>query len=157
MALRPLLLFLLAGFCQCPPLDVRAEINICPSPPDFRPFFAQVPDLGRRLRVACPCVGVHACGYACESMGVPIDSVNVYDLQAGYMETLTQHLQRAGQEIIRLNLGKISGDLLRKDLLQLETPVDFIVAGPPCPPWAGQGNRQGRKVIYIYVSVPGMA
>ena len=75
------LLLLFVGTGRCPPLDVKTEINTCPPVQDFRPFFQRVPDLGRKLRVACPCVGVHACGYALEIVGVPTDAVNVFDLE----------------------------------------------------------------------------
>ena len=28
---------------------------------------------------------------------------------------------------------------------QLERPVDLLIAGPPCPPWAGNGTKSGQK------------
>ena len=66
-------------------LDVSApsaheEVEVCPAVPDFTPFFQQVPSLGRRVRVASPCVGIDACGLALDNMGVPADMCNAYDL-----------------------------------------------------------------------------
>ena len=124
--------------------EAEYEICTCLSIPDFGEFFPRVPDLGRWLRVALPCIGVNACGYALDAMQAPHDAVNVYDLETNYSETLNLQLQTAGQEVIRLNLGKHVGDLLKKGLLELDMPVDFLVAGPPCPPWAGQGCKKGR-------------
>ena len=89
------------------------------------------------------------------AMGVPSDSINVYDLDGGYMAALYNHLKESGMEVIKLNLGKNLGDLLTKGLLQLETPCDILVAGPPCPPWAGQGTHNGmqdcRAAVFIRV------
>ena len=31
---------------------------------------------------------------------------------------------------------------MRVPLEKLQTPVDLLIAGPPCPPWAGQGNKR---------------
>ena len=123
--------------------DLQREIDACPAVPDFSAYFPHVPALGRRLRVALPCVGVNACGYALDAMQVAHDANNVYDLEAGYIDVLTKQLQNAGQEVIRLNLGPDMGNLLKKGLLELEGPVDFLVAGPPCPPWSGQGSKKG--------------
>ena len=57
-------------------------------------------------------MGVHACGHALNLMGVPSDSINVYDLDDGYMAALYNHLKESGMEVIKLNLGKSLGDLL---------------------------------------------
>ena len=79
------------------------------------------------------------------AMGVASDSINIFDLDGGYMACLYNHLKESGMETIKLNLGKTLGDLLSKGLLELETPCDILVSGPPCPPWAGQGNHNGMK------------
>ena len=88
-------------------------------------------------------------------MGVPSDSINVNDIDDGYMAALYNHLKESGMEVIKLNLGKSLGDLLSKGLLELESPCDILVAGPPCPPWAGQGNHNGmndiRAAVFIRV------
>ena len=37
----------------------------------------------------------------------------------------------------------------------LKLPVDLLVVGPPCPPWAGQGNHQAmndpRAKVFVQV------
>ena len=47
------------------------------------------------------------------------------------------------------------GDILKVPLSALELPVDLLVAGPPCPPWAGQGNHQAmndpRAKVFVQV------
>ena len=117
----------------------------CPPLPDYRKHLPQLPDLGRRLRICCPCVGIDGAGHALQTMGCGSSMHNVYDLVHDYREALTSHFQEMGMEVIRLNLGKKAGDILKVPLQELEKPIDFLVSGPPCPPWAGQGKRQGCK------------
>ena len=56
---------------------------------------------------------------------------------------------------ISLHLGATAGNLLHHQLKDLELPVDFLISGPPCPPWAGQGCRRsvqdGRAHVFIPV------
>ena len=117
----------------------------CPPLPDYRKLLPQLPDLGRRLRICCPCVGIDGAGHALQTIGCGSSMHNVYDLVHDYREALTSHFQEMGMEVIRLNLGKKAGDILKVPLEALEKPIDFLVSGPPCPPWAGQGKRQGCK------------
>ena len=126
-------------------LSKREEVDLCPNLPDFKSFFGQVPPLGRRLRVACPCTGVHACGYALQEMSVAADTNNVFDLEDAYWSALHKHLTSMGMQKVVLNLGKTAGDLLKVELDRLELPVDCLISGPPCPPWAACGNKKGQK------------
>jgi hypothetical protein len=80
-------------------------------------------------------------------MQVPSDTINVYDLDEAYLPALVTHLRQAGMENILVNLGKVAGDILKVPLGMLQVPVDFLVAGPPCPPWAAQGNKKGMKDV----------
>jgi site-specific DNA-cytosine methylase len=50
-----------------------------------------------------------------------------------------------GMTLINLHLGETLGDLLRFPIKKLQTPVDFLIAGPPCPPWSGQGCKKSLK------------
>ena len=110
-------------------------------------FIKPLPELGRRLRIAAPCVGIHGSGHACQQMSVDFDSVNVFDLQKSYFPYLQDLLLSHGmhKNNIILNLGKTAGDLLRVPLQDLQGPVDFLICGPPCPPWAGQGKKKSTK------------
>ena len=47
-----------------------------------------------------------------------------------------------GMTVVNLHLGKSLGDLLKVKIQNLGLPVDFIISGPPCPPWAGNGCRR---------------
>ena len=129
-------------------LTVEEQIERCPPVSDFRPFFSKIPDLGRRLHVACPCIGIHACGWAVDAMQVPTNTNNAWDLEYAYHKALLQQLTDAGMIIcdINLHLGAIAGNLLHHQLKDLELPVDFLISGPPCPPWAGQGCKRNFPV-----------
>ena len=60
---------------------------------------------------------------------------------------LRKHLLDSGMSLldIVINLGKDAGDLLKVPLGMLKPPIDVIMAGPPCPPWAGQGLKKSTN------------
>ena len=57
----------------------EAEVAAMPSVPKWNEYFGATPDLGRRLIVAAPCVGINGCSHALKEMGVQADSRNVRD------------------------------------------------------------------------------
>jgi len=69
----------------------------------------------------------------------------VWDLEDGYKTYLTKHFQDATGKIPKLNLGKNNGDLLKVPEETLEGNVDLLIAGCPCPPWAGNGSKKGTS------------
>ena len=121
--------------------NLEADIGKLPSTPDWSQYCPRIPDLGRRLRLASPCVGIHGSGYAMKALGIPTDSTHIYDLEAGYAGCLTEHLLSMGMDPVHisLHLGQSFGDVLKVALSYLRAPIDFLISGPPCPPWAGQG------------------
>ena len=140
-----LLLFGVPCWCVRTEMSIEEQISRCPPRPDLQGLFRPIPPLGRRLRVACPCIGVHTGGHAFDAMNVPEDTINAYDIEPAYYEALLHQLKASGMERIVLNLGKVAGNLMNVKLNNLETPVDILIAGPPCPPFSGQGSRQGLK------------
>ena len=107
-------------------------------------YFEALPSLGRRLRVATPCMGIDGAGHALKLLKCPADIINCYDLEDSYRSCLTKHLHSMGMQVVELHVGKIDGNLLSVPLTSLSRPVDFLISGPPCPPWAGQGKHKGR-------------
>ena len=97
-----------------------------------------------------PCVGIDGCGTALKLMSVPFVANNVMDIEGRYEEYLTQHLGQSN-----LHLGPTKGDVNSISLEGLERPVDMIVSGPPCPPWAGNGKHEGqadaRSTVFLLV------
>jgi site-specific DNA-cytosine methylase len=144
--MRLLSAFILTCLILGSPASVEEDVLSCPAVPDFSSFFPRVPDLGRRLRLACPCIGIDGCGHALKSMGCPSDVLNAYDLEGTYYDALKKHFQEMGMEIMDLHLGEV-GNLLDVDFRNLRRPIDFLVSGPPCPPWSGQGKHKGCKDV----------
>ena len=124
---------------------LKEDIAACPLLPDLSTYFEALPSLGRRLQIATPCMGIDGAGHALKVLGCPTDVHNCYDLQDSYRQVLTHHLKSMGMESITLNLGPVDGNLLNVPLRTLRKPIDFLISGPPCPPWAGQGKHLGRK------------
>ena len=138
---------------------IRKEVDITPAPADLSSFLRQIPPLGRRLRVAAPCVGIHGCGQSLLNMGVGADTINIFDLESGYKHWLDHHLREMGMQVadIELHLGKILGNLLKLPLDRLALPCDLLCCGPPCPPWSGLGNRGAmsdpRALVFVRIVI----
>ena len=59
-------------------------------PWDLRGLVGLVPNFGRRLRVASPCVGINGCGVCLEALGIPSSYNNCWDLEEGYASWLSK-------------------------------------------------------------------
>jgi site-specific DNA-cytosine methylase len=129
----------------------RLQDMVDRTPPlvDVSQFIDALPPFPRPLRVAAPCTGIHGCGEAMSIMKAPIVTNNAFDLQGGYYSCLLQQLLEHGMQRVdidkALRLGKVAGDLMKVALDALDLPVDILICGPPCPPWAGQGNHKNLK------------
>ncbi len=117
---------------------------VCPEPPAWS-HLVNLHKPGRPIKVALPCVGIDGCTRALQLLGVEFKAVNVYDVEARYRNLLQQHFAEAcpAEACPTLHLGRKAGDVLQLDLGDLEA-ADGLVAGPPCPPWAGTGKRGGQ-------------
>ena len=135
--------------CVQPPAEQVRDLSGFPEPNDWASLLPQV-SVHRPLVVSMPCVGIDACGYALESMGVSYSAVNVYDLESRYEAHLRSHLGASCE----LHLGQVEGDLTQH-LCSRGLPCDLLVSGPPCPPWAGNGNKGGAEDARadVFVSV----
>ena len=109
-------------------------------PPDWRVHCKGVIAPKRNLFVAAPCCGcLEASTQVFQGLACNYMLNNVYDLEDGYEDVIKS---LAGDRITKLNLGARSGNLLNTKLEELEGPTDFLLAGPPCPPWAGNGRKK---------------
>ena len=127
--------------------QIADEVAKCPEVVDFSTLIPPLPKLGRRLKIAAPCTGIDGCGTAFKAMGVNVDICCAYDLEPGYREYLLHHFQELGmlRSDYDLHLGPDEGDLLKMPLHRLLPYIDLICAGPPCPPWAGQGLKKSTN------------
>ena len=73
-------LLLLISLLRHAHATVEQEVASTPDSPRWAEYIKPLLPLPRRLRVAAPCIGIHGCAYALESMGVESESCNIYDL-----------------------------------------------------------------------------
>ena len=110
----------------------------------WRAKLPDIPKLGRPLKVALPCVGIDGCTHALKILDTDFQPTNVYDVERGYDDLLRQHYESANSPgTVVLNTGA-SGDICSADFVRLEKP-DALCSGPPCPPWAGLGNKGSQN------------
>eukprot|EP00438_Fugacium_kawagutii_P023391 Skav207555 [mRNA] locus=scaffold1538:16663:17067:+ [translate_table: standard] len=115
------------------------DLEGVPAPLDWRLSLSQsLPALQRPLNVSCPCIGLGNAGRCLQMLGVKYRLVNSCDLLPHLREPLMQ-LEGSLQGI---SLGDIEGDIKNFDIGSLDIPTDMLVAGPPCPPFAANGNRR---------------
>lgn len=112
-----------------------------PEPNDWFNHFPSVPRLARQVHVALPCVGIDGSGWALKLLGANFHCNNVYDLERRYQKYLETYMESAEPP----RLGPDNGDVLKVKLSEWERPVHLLLAGPPCPPWAGNGNHKGAE------------
>lgn len=113
-----------------------------PDPNDWAQFFPKLPRLARPIHVATPCCGIDGCGWALQISGANFRGNNMMDLEHRYRPYLRKYMADDAEPLL---LGKKDGDILKKPLSSWQRPVHFLVAGPPCPPWAGNGNHGGAE------------
>ena len=122
---------------RCFGLKMGSEV-IVPEPNDWKTEFPQL-RLAQPIHIAMPCCGIDGAGWSLRAMGVPFTPNNVYDLETRYKE----YWQGMVEEGSPLHFGKHDGDIVQVELSDLERPVHVLCSGPPCPPWAGNGNKKG--------------
>lgn len=114
-----------------------SDLAHVPEPPDWRTCIHSKPSLERELNVSCPCIGLNNGGRALQMLGVSYKLVNPCDL----IEHLNTCLADLEGSLEGVSLGESAGDMTKMDLKSLTKPVDILLAGPPCPPFASNGNR----------------
>ena len=112
-----------------------------PEPNEWFNHFPTLPRLARQVHVALPCVGIDGAGWALKKLGANFHCNNVYDLERRYQKYLNTYMESAEPP----HLGPNNGDVLKTELCDWERPVHVLLSGPPCPPWAGNGNHNGAE------------
>jgi len=126
-------------------------VSSVPEPNDWAEHLPQVPRLARPFHVALPCCGIDGAGWALKVMKAFYTCNNVYDLEQRYAKYKDEYMKEATPP----HLGPCKGDILKATLSSLERPVHLLLAGSPCPPWAGNGNHGGaqdqRATVFIHI------
>ena len=118
----------------------EADLVGVPEPPDWLQKIGKLPQLPRAIRLCCPCIGINNGGRALKLMGVEYRLVNSCDL-LGHLDQCLGALED-GASLQGVRLGKTHGDIFNVELSELKKPVDVLLAGPPCPPFASNGKRE---------------
>lgn len=93
-------------------------------------------ELDRPLIVCAPCIGINNGGRFLQEVGVRYNLTNSCDI----LSNLSEALIALEGSLEGIKLGK-SGDITQIKLEDLAVPVDVLMAGPPCPPWASNGKK----------------
>ena len=128
------------------------ELEGIPQPPDWSQFTAGLKTPTYCVHIAYPCSGIVGSQHATSSLRAH-QACNVYELEPAYAEILKHVFRHCPTQPV-LHLGEIHGDLLSVPIHDLTCP-DILLSGPPCPPWAGHGNKlsssDSRATVYTTV------
>ena len=108
-----------------------------PTPPWLH-LVGQLPQVtSRKVKLALPCIGLDALGWGLKEAGWESYEVTyAYDIDMNLAPALRQ---LHGEQVSTFHLGP-DGDLLDVDVKSWSR-VDFVVTGPPCPPFSSIGQR----------------
>ena len=126
---------------------VQSEIAAIPDPPTCANLLKGIigPEV---LHLLCPCSGVLGAKDVFKNVNTKTET-HSYDIDIAYVPIL-EHLQR--DEIH--STAHMGCDILAVPLNELPMS-DVVAAGPPCPPWAGHGNKKAgndaRSGVFIRV------
>ena len=98
------------------------------------------PQFGRKMQLGLPCLGLDALSAGLREIrweGFEISFA--YDIDESLIPVL---LDLHGPHT-NLHVGRHRGDLLVCNIDELP-PVDFIISGPPCPPFSSTSNATGK-------------
>ena len=124
-----------------------------PEPNDWAQHLPKLPRLAGPMHVALPCCGIDGSGWALKAMKANFCCNNVYDLEARYTQYLEKYMTEGSAA--QLHLGPSEGNVLQTDISTWERPTHVLLAGPPCPPWAGNGCHRGerdeRATVFLHI------
>ncbi len=112
----------------------------------------KLPELTRKLRIALSCVGLDFLSSGLQEIGWHgVDVAHAFDVDRELLPALVALHGRDAD----LHAGPDEGDILQVDITQWGR-VDFVVCGPPCPPWSTIGVRRAsgdrREAVFRQVT-----
>ena len=103
-------------------------------PMDFRPLLAHLEPPTGVIKVLYPACGIMSSKVFEEAFGLKTHNLGAYDVEEKYRKVLSEVVLPHA-----LHLG-VAGDITKVDLQSLPIP-HYVIGGPPCPPWAGNGKK----------------
>ncbi len=107
-----------------------------PGPPAWRQHVGQLRPIPRPWRISLPCLGIDGASHAMQHMKMPYELAFACDIDEKLLSALKAIHGEAVQSIA---LGQQDGDVLAVDPWG-QSPVDGLIAGPPCPPFSPLGK-----------------
>ena len=123
--------------------------------PVWKHLLPEFPDVSRKVKLALPCIGAHALGAGLRDMhwqGMEISYA--WDVDTSLLPYL---MAVYGPIDLGSTVGGIGwgGDFLSYDISSMER-VDFVITGPPCPPFSSIGLRgaalDSRELVFRKVT-----
>ena len=123
--------------------------------PVWKHLLAAFPDVSRKVTVALPCIGAHALGSGLRDMDWnAVDIVYAWDVDPSLLPYLMATYGPIGLGGSGGGIGW-GGDLLLYDVAAMMR-VDFLITGPPCPPFSTIGLRgaelDSRELVFQKVT-----
>ena len=120
----------------------------------WKQLLSQFPQVNRKVKLALPCIGMDALGHGLQEMEWDsTEIVYAYDTDGALLPALL-HLH-GPEQMSKFNIGSEHGDLLQIDVTSWSR-VDFVISGPPCPPFSSIGNRKdgddARELVFQQVT-----
>ena len=120
----------------------ESDLTGTPEPPNWLGYVQpKINKLGRPLKVCFPCIGLNNGGRALRDLGIDYEVVGSCDILK-HLKGALQHLE--GEDLKGIKLGP-EGNIMDIPLQSLPKKVDCLMAGPPCPPFASNGNRNPKE------------
>ena len=143
-ALMPCIKFLfLLGLCR---LSAQRAVQVgrtmmpFPKAMDLGPMLEHLEVPEGELQVLYPVAGMLSSKPFEKALGLKIRNLGTYDVESKYRKVLSPMVPEAA-----LHLGD-AGDITKIDLEDLPIP-HYLIGGPPCPPWAGNGNKASTEDV----------
>ena len=123
--------------------------------PIWKHLLPPFPSVSRKVRVALPCMGAHALGSGLREMDWPaVEIAYAWDVDASLLPYLMAVYGPIGLGGSGGGIGW-GGDILSYDISAMER-VDFVITGPPCPPFSAIGLRgaelDSRELVFQKVT-----
>ena len=114
--------------------------------PIWKHLLPEFPAVSRKVRLALPCIGADALGMGLREMSWDaVEIAYAWDVDPSLLPFLLAAHGPIGFGGPASGIGP-SGNILKFDVASMER-VDFLVTGPPCPPWSTIGRRASEDDV----------
>ena len=116
------------------------DISKFPGPPHIRAWGGR---FLRSLVLTELCSGLLSGSEAFTKAGVAVEPGDIIDKEVNFFPYYVHKMGYEKAASNHVHLGTEDGDILKKKIEDFRG-CDVLMAGPPCPPWAGPGSKDGE-------------